>query len=224
MLRARRNPRSSSRGSVCHNALSQRRPGTEDRLGEHAVLSCRADTVGSRSVADGQSSSGRPPPGSLICPKPPRTAEKDLAVASTQKGGCPPCGFRYLPAPPLHSCPPPVHRRPFAGGESSYPGRKKPRSEAYRLDFVTEAAPSTYALRCADHRRTIYADSKVNEYKKPQVRASTWGLPWSRLRDSNPRPTHYETVSVRVASCRAVMPNDVLPDQSTCNMLTRATP
>ncbi len=44
----------------------------------------------------------------------------------------------------------------------------------------------------------------------------------SRLRDSNPRPTHYETVSVRAAWCLVVPPSDVSPDQSTCGWLVCA--
>lgn len=36
-----------------------------------------------------------------------------------------------------------------------------------------------------------YAHSMVSKDSNPQVRGPTWGFPLSRLRDSNPRPTHY---------------------------------
>ena len=62
--------------------------------------------------------------------------------------------------------------------------------------FDTGAIPLTHALQCVDHTCPIWVDSKVDRSRKPQVRVLTWGFPWSRLRDSNPRPTHYECVAL----------------------------
>jgi hypothetical protein len=42
----------------------------------------------------------------------------------------------------------------------------------------------------------------------------TWGSPWNRLPDANPRPTHYEYIKVRDTSFRFVPPHAVVPDQS----------
>jgi hypothetical protein len=58
---------------------------------------------------------------------------------------------------------------------------------------------SDLRITIADGQCPICRDSKVNENKKPQVRRLTRGSPWSRLRDSNPRPTHYEATSDHVA-------------------------
>lgn len=46
--------------------------------------------------------------------------------------------------------------------------------------------------------RDIY-QSVTPGKKKPQVTGCvTWGSKWSRLRDSNPRPTHYECVALAI--------------------------
>nr|BFD92047.1 hypothetical protein KitaXyl93_34070 [Kitasatospora sp. Xyl93] len=45
--------------------------------------------------------------------------------------------------------------------------------------------------------------SKADQNKKPQVRGLTWGFTWSRLRDSNPRPTHYEFAQSLSVTVRA---------------------
>ncbi len=117
-----------------------------------------------------------------------------------------------------------VHR-PSTGDRSREPAsavgtRKTPVQGAQHLGPVTETVPPTYALRCTDRRCLIYPNFKVTQKKKAPGQRLDLGSPWSRLRDSNPRPTHYETVSVRVAWCRVVLPSDVLPDQSTCDWLT----
>lgn len=55
---------------------------------------------------------------------------------------------------------------------SRAPNLKSTRSERLIVDLVTETKPLTYALRCADHERLIGQDSKVNEYKRPQVKGT----------------------------------------------------
>ena len=71
------------------------------------------------------------------------------------------------------------------------------------------------ALRCVDHECPNSPHSKVNETKKPQVKGLTWGLPESRLRDSNPRPTHYEGDRDRDEVCHTIASDPVFADQST---------
>ncbi|MDH6608286.1 hypothetical protein M2164_003921 [Streptomyces sp. SAI-208] len=50
------------------------------------------------------------------------------------------------------------------------------------------------------------------------------GFRWSRLRDSNPRPTHYEPDRDRAGLFSAVVPDPVFPDQSTCRGPAAPTP
>ena len=115
-----------------------------------------------------------------------------------------------------------LHARPPHGHHAEPDQRDEAKSQvtALRAETPTGSRPQTYALRCVAHRYPISPDSKVTRNKKPQVRCLTWGSPQSRLRDSNPRPTHYETTSDRVARCPAVLRSDVAADQSTCNGLT----
>jgi len=59
--------------------------------------------------------------------------------------------------------------------------------------------------------------------KNPRSRRVSPGVFRSRLRDSNPRPTHYEYASDHVAWCLLVLSAAVLPDQSACGRLAYAT-
>ena len=103
------------------------------------------------------------------------------------------------------------------------PDGQKPSSETQTAHAVTETTPPTYALRCTDHRHPVYADSKVTRNKKPQVRGLTWGSPWSRLRDSKPRPTHYEGSRGRDGWCHTIALDPVSPDQRLAGCSVSAT-
>jgi len=92
----------------------------------------------------------------------------------------------------MHACPPAVHRDSAFEPNLAPPGRQKARSETCIGNAIPEATPQAHALRCVGHTYPIWIDSKVCESKEPQVRGPTWGSSWGRLRDSNPRPTHYE--------------------------------
>jgi hypothetical protein len=102
-----------------------------------------------------------------------------------------------VPTLRLHSWPHIGHTWPLTAHQPTSPLPQKTSSEAMNLDVTTEDTPWTYALQCVDRTCPLGPNSKVNEKKKPQVKGLTWGSPWSRLRDSNPRPTHYETTGVR---------------------------
>jgi hypothetical protein len=60
----------------------------------------------------------------------------------------------------------------------------------------------------------------IGERKNPRSQRVSPGVFRSRLRDSNPRPTHDETVRVRVVWCPVVLSGAVLPDQSMYSWLT----
>src|SRR5690348_20457 len=49
----------------------------------------------------------------------------------------------------------------------------------------------------------------------------TWPL-WSRLRDSNPRPTHYEVLQDRDEQCSVIRIGPVSPGQSMCAVMRGA--
>jgi len=163
-----------------------------------------------------------PPPIILICPNPPTSADGGPAGLNARKNN----SHRKMLGLYLHLRRTAVHRSSTRGclGEPTpaVHTRKTAAQRAHHLNFITETVPPTYALRCTGLHHPIYPDSKATRNKKPQVRGLTWGSPWSRLRDSNPRPTHYETVSVRAAWCLVVLLSDVLPDQSTCDWLVCA--
>lgn len=96
-------------------------------------------------------------------------------------------------------------------------------SEPYRGPLTTRSEPATDALRCTGRKCPTCPNSKVNEDKKPQVKGLTWGSPQSRLRDSNPRPTHYETMGVRDAWVRLMLGSAVSPDQDACRQFRNDT-
>jgi hypothetical protein len=81
-----------------------------------------------------------------------------------------------------------VHRRHHAPDEFRSSADQRSRSQPCDHSSATASKPATYALRCVDHTCPIYPEFKVARNKKPQFRGLTWGSPWSRLRDSNPRP------------------------------------
>ncbi|GAA3777866.1 hypothetical protein GCM10023083_13080 [Streptomyces phyllanthi] len=86
---------------------------------------------------------------------------------------------------------------PIRTARKERPREIKDQLTALQSGTATDCKPPTYALRCADHVCPINPNSKVSQNKKPQVKGPTWGFPWSRLRDSNPRPTHYEGLQDR---------------------------
>ena len=103
--------------------------------------------------------------------------------------------------------------RQSAQPEEERPQETKDQLTALHSRTATDCKPQTYALRCTDRTCPIGPNSKVNQRKKPQVRDLTRVSPWSRLRDSNPRPTHYEGLRDRDGGCRAVVLGTVFAGQ-----------
>lgn len=115
-------------------------------------------------------------------------------------------------------------------------GRAAPRTNStLQCSKTAGQAPwATHARRVVDQRPThcdastptvrIARIPRSPKRRNPRSRRVSPGVSRSRLRDSNPRPTHYETMSDHVAWCLAVLRGDVFPDQSMFNRLTHATP
>jgi hypothetical protein len=103
---------------------------------------------------------------------------------------------------------------PRAGKPTPVPPEDAPSAPA-----PTAVAPSAHAplTQTAPDEESEAVDHPVGRPKLQVIQGGVVG----RLRDSNPRPTHYETMSDHVAWCRVVPPRDVLPDQSMCGLLSR---
>ena len=124
----------------------------------------------------------------------------------------------------LHEWPPRGDRDGECGRSTEGRNNEDAGQKACHSEHLVQLTHAAYALRCADRTCPFGPDSKVIQKKKPQVKCLTWGSPWSRLRDSNPRPTHYEYASDHAASFQLVPLSAVLPDQVACHRLSRGAP